>query len=155
MIMNKHMKNWTKIQKWCTVGFISNSFSYGEIYPSVSYGRRLITWAAVLMHLAQNCVVTFLACIMLRQTSAKCLFFLSATPCCWGVLGQVNCLRILPLFNYAPNWYELYSPPLSILRHLIWCIRSFSTFSWNSTNLACISDFSFKSKSTQNEYNHQ
>lgn len=74
---------------------------------------------------------------------AMCRFFLSTTPFCYGVLGQVNCPQIMCFFRYMLNSWNTYSLPLSIQRHCILLLRSLSTFPLNSLNLESVSDLSF------------
>ena len=76
------------------------------------------------------------------------LFFLSVTPFCQGMLGQVNWHHILCAYKYLKNSFNVYFPPLSIRRHLILCPTSLSTLFLNSLDLSSASDFSFI-KSTQ------
>ena len=123
-----------------------HSFSKGKTNPNLGWGSLLITKAAVLIASAQNLPGTFFACSILRQTSARCRFFLSATPFCCGVLAQVYWWCIRHFLRYWENSLELYSSLLYMRMQQIFFPTSHSVYSLNSLNFENVSDLSFIKK---------
>ena len=69
-------------------------------------------------------------------------FLRSATPFCWGVKAVVSCLLIPCALQNFLNVIELYSPPLSVLRHLMNNPICYSTNALNALNWWNTSDSS-------------
>jgi hypothetical protein len=74
------------------------------------------------------------------------LFFLSGTPFCCGLYGTVNYLLIPFSVQNSANSVEVYSPPLSDRKTLIYFLVWFSTRALNSWNLLKTSLLVFRKK---------
>ena len=67
-----------------------------------------------------------------RTDSARVLLSLSATPFCCGVLGTVFWCFISSSLRYFSNTFEVYSPPMSVLRALRFFLLCLSTRAFHS-----------------------
>lgn len=74
--------------------------------------------------------------------SRTILFFLSATPFCWGILGAEYYILIPWSQNYS-NSFEVNYPLLLYLSHLIFRLVSFSITFLESFNNPTTYDFPF------------
>ena len=68
--------------------------------------------------------------------SCTYLFFLFATPFCWGVLVAEKCLLIPQVSQNSSNSSDVNYPPLSDLKHLIFISASFSTNALKALNFS-------------------
>jgi hypothetical protein len=73
-----------------------------------------------------------LVCIMALVAPMMDRYFCSATPFCCGLYGTVNSLLIPTSLQKPSNSLEVYSPPLSNLKTLIYFPVWFSTRALNS-----------------------
>ena len=138
-----------KTQKELTVGFMLHKFSKDERKHNVCWRIQLITKIVVLVASTQNLSGIFFAWSILQQISIICLYYLSVTPFCCGVLAHVNSWCIWLSQRYWKNSFELYFSPLLVHKQRILLSTSTSTVSLNSLNFKNISDFTFiKNKPT-------
>jgi hypothetical protein len=81
---------------------------------------------------AHKCMGKSWSWIIALVASTIDLFFLSATPFYWGLLGVVKSLLIPASLQKSLSSFEVYSPPLSDLKILIFLQERFSTKALNS-----------------------
>ena len=113
------------IFKLWTVGLEPYKASKGVILSRHLVGLLFFKYTAVVMASAQNAFGSFLPFIILRAHSTRVLFFLSATSFCCGVLGTVNCCSIPWSLEYLMKSPNLYSPPWSEQRILMFFLFAF------------------------------
>ena len=81
---------------------------------------------------------------ILLTMSVMVLFFLSTTPFCCSVYLAVNCLCMPFSLQKRRNYFEIYAPPLSILKTFICCPLCFSTRALKWQNFSNTSLLYFK-----------
>ena len=116
----------------------------GVLNPNALESIRLIRWTTVVTVSVQNWLGAWAPMRRAQVVSRTCLFFLSATPFCWGVLGhEVSWIRPC-CWKYSFIWLFTYSPPLSDLSTWIlaehWvCIITWNDFNIPNTSSLCLS----------------
>ena len=120
-------------------GFWYNSW-HGDFQANKELGNIFMIWVALKMESPQNLDGKLDSIMSDLATSSKYLCFLSTSPFCWGVYGQVYWCR-MPSFwrRTVVSWFTN-SVPLSVLTAytilenwvwIIWKNCSKIEFTWN------------------------
>ena len=131
-----------KILKCSTDDFLSLHASSRVISFTMSVGDLLRMWFTNCTASGQKAFDTSFSNNAALTMFMIVRFLRSATPFCWGVKAVVSYLLIPCALQNSLNAIELYSPPLSVLRHLMNNPVCFSTNTLNALNWWNVSDFS-------------
>ena len=116
-------KQWKpKLLRWEYVGCLWYNISYGDLFWRSLVGNLFIIYVAVNTHSPKYFVGNFDWNKSALAVSSKYLCFLSTTPFCWGVYGQILwCIMSLVWKKYTAS-AEVNSKPLSDLMdfNLVW-----------------------------------
>ena len=126
-------------------GFRPFSTSYGVDNSKALVPTRLIRYVECLTPSPQRKFGTCMCLRMLLVISINVRFLRSTMPFCWGEYGAVSCLLIPESSQKDLNSLEVNSPPLSVLKFLIFAFVSASTINLKILNFSNASCFSFKS----------
>ena len=134
----------SKHSKILNIRFSSTpSFFRSNVLQNIC-GRSIQNIDVVLIAPAHRNKGRFLDCSIQHVISTKFLFFLSEIPFCWGVYLIVISLLIPWCSQNDLNLLFTYSPPLSILIHLILFPLSFSTRALKISKFLNASSFCFR-----------
>ena len=113
-------------------------------------GRQFHTLTWVAGHLPQK-LAGSLAWLNIAVTSSSIVLFArSALPFCWGLFLVVWSLKIPESSQNLLNSEDMYSPPLSSLRTLIFRPVWFSAYAWNCLKAEKVSDLALRGITTRN-----
>ena len=129
---------------WVTPYFLPLHASSGTLFITAFFEHLFKIYTAQFVASAQYSFGKCFAFSILLTISMMVRFFLSATPFCCGVYLVVNCLCVSFSLQKRRNYFEIYSPPLSLLRTLIYFPLYFSIRSLKSQNFSNTSLLYFK-----------
>ena len=131
-----------KILKCSTGGFLSLHASFEVVSFTMSVGDLLRMWFTHCTTSGQKTFGTSFSNNVALTMFMIVRFLRSAKPFSWGMKTMVSCLLIPCALQNFLNAIELYSPPLSVLKHLMNNTVCFYTNALNVLNWWNASDFS-------------
>ena len=96
-----------KGMRWLTYGFLPKNTSSYVLFSSTLCGVRFCTYTAILAASSHRGMGISWSWSIALATSVIVLFFLSATPFCYGLYGVVNSLLIPESLHNSLNSFEL------------------------------------------------
>ena len=117
--------------KWQRLWFIHVHAYWGTFLFTLFVIHRFMIYTGATTAFAQYSFGKCLATIMMHAISIMVMFFLSETLFSWGVYHAVNFFCMPWVLQKFINSFETYSPPLSVLKILMWCPLWFSTSALN------------------------